>query len=69
MRMNFARIATEGLRSSSRGRTKKTDVAFRFPAEERSVPCDDEKVIRISVGAEDFEEIIADLERILGKNL
>ena len=31
--------------------------------------CDDEKIIRISVGAEDFEEIIADLERILGKNL
>lgn len=50
----------------------KTSVTHPFISERKdgnNTPCDDEKIIRISVGAEDFEEIIADLERILGKNL
>ncbi|MBR5308231.1 MAG: PLP-dependent transferase [Clostridia bacterium] len=51
---------------------EKTSVTYPFISERNyghNTPCDDEKIILISVGAEDFEEIIADLERILGKNL
>ena len=79
-RLKFATLAenflsggdTIGFSDYSDVSRDKTSVTYPFISERKdgnNKPCEDEKIIRISVGAEHFEEIIADLERILGKNL